>query len=134
MHTRTLQVRYTIATDKELKNVVISGDTYTSGSVDFTLKLDMSPLKPSTKYYYAFSACNGTVFSMVGQTKTAPRKYSSSLPFVGLSCSYHASVYVPHITLCLQHASHTSYRIAAPAVVCIRTQVNVPLLTQSHSS
>ena len=85
------KVIFTIATDKDLKNVVISGDTFTSAEVDYTVKLDMDPLLPNTVYYYAFSACGGSAKSSVGRTKTLPAAGLDATKFTiaTVSCAFY---------------------------------------------
>lgn len=68
----TLRLSYTVATDSALKHTVASGHMLTNADVDYTAKTIVSGLKPATKYYYQFSACAGSLKSLVGSTKTAP--------------------------------------------------------------
>lgn len=63
-------VKWVVATDKALSNIVASGDTTTNQTADWTVKIDVDQLQPSTTYWYAFAALGFT--SIVGRTKTAP--------------------------------------------------------------
>jgi alkaline phosphatase D len=50
-----------------------SAQAFTSWDVDFTVKFEVSNLKPDTQYFYAFSDCtNPKTTSPVGKTRTLP--------------------------------------------------------------
>ncbi|KAJ7046708.1 PhoD-like phosphatase-domain-containing protein [Mycena alexandri] len=50
-----------------------SGEAFTSWDVDFTVKFEVSGLKPDTQYFYVFSDCtNPSTVSPVGRTRTLP--------------------------------------------------------------
>lgn len=66
----TILVRWKVARDKDLQNIVASGTTSTDSSVDYTVHVDVMGLAPATYYYFAFEALGKS--SIVGRTKTAP--------------------------------------------------------------
>ncbi|KAF8212314.1 PhoD-like phosphatase-domain-containing protein [Mycena galopus ATCC 62051] len=50
-----------------------SGEGFTTYDVDFTVKFEVSNLKPDTQYFYFFSDCtNPNTISPVGKTRTLP--------------------------------------------------------------
>ncbi|KAJ7285916.1 PhoD-like phosphatase-domain-containing protein [Mycena rebaudengoi] len=52
---------------------VDSGEAFTSWDVDFTVKFEVSGLKPDTQYFYIFADCtNPSTVSPVGRTRTLP--------------------------------------------------------------
>ncbi|CBX99519.1 hypothetical protein IAQ61_005227 [Plenodomus lingam] len=65
-------VEYTVACDKDLKEVVDTGKVFTSSDVDFTIKVEAKNLEPYTTYYYQFNVCDSTNKSPMGRTKTTP--------------------------------------------------------------
>jgi alkaline phosphatase D len=54
----TLNVEWQISTTQDFKTVLQKGTVSTSSAADFTVKVDVSNLKPATSYYYRF-VCNG---------------------------------------------------------------------------
>ncbi|KAI9695421.1 MAG: hypothetical protein M1820_008606 [Bogoriella megaspora] len=82
-------VQYKVAEDKNLQNVVNSGQVYTSSDVDYTVKVEATGLQPYTQYYYQFNVCGSDKVSQLGRTKTTPNP-GDPLASVGLavySCS-----------------------------------------------
>ena len=69
-------VNWEIATDAAFKKNRQSGTITTSGDSDFTIKTNVTNLKPYTTYYYRFSYNKS--FSIVGQTKTLGNHYKSA--------------------------------------------------------
>lgn len=65
-----VSVEWIFATDKELQNVVKSGEIITGPDNDYTVKIDVDELTPNTVYYYGFKALNK--HSIIGRTKTLP--------------------------------------------------------------
>ncbi|KAF7363373.1 Alkaline phosphatase D [Mycena sanguinolenta] len=54
-------------------NPIDSAQAFTSYDVDFTVKFEVSNLKPDTPYFYVFSDCtNPNTISPVGKTRTLP--------------------------------------------------------------
>ena len=72
-------VNYQISTDTSFTNCVATGQTSTSGDIDYTVKVDATGLSPFTVYYYRFSVCNSNNYSPVGRTKTAPLPNDTSV-------------------------------------------------------
>ncbi|MFN8308357.1 MAG: alkaline phosphatase D family protein [Chitinophagales bacterium] len=83
----SILVNWQIATDLQFTNVVNYGKAYATDASEFTVKVDVCGLQPSTYYYYMFSA-NGKN-SIVGRTKTAPAANSNndSVRFAVVSCA-----------------------------------------------
>ncbi|MCW2606377.1 MAG: Alkaline phosphatase [Frankiales bacterium] len=86
-------VRWVVATDPGLEEVVASGSVTTSPTTDHTVKVDVGGLVPATTYWYGFVA-RGQV-SPVGRGRTAPAAGSSPdrLRFGLASCSNYAAGY-----------------------------------------
>nr|WP_241258682.1 alkaline phosphatase D family protein [Rhodococcus aetherivorans] len=80
-------VRWEIATDGDLRDVVASGSVTTSPASDHTVKVDATGLEPDTAYFYRFTA--GDAASPVGRTRTAPGPGAelNRLRFAVVSCS-----------------------------------------------
>jgi alkaline phosphatase D len=84
---RTVGVRWLIARDAQLRDVVLRGDTETSTERDFTVKVDAVGLLPGSSYYYRFFAENEA--SPIGRTRTLPVGATPRLRFAVASCSNH---------------------------------------------
>jgi alkaline phosphatase D len=84
-------VSFIVATDPALANVVLRGNTKTSPSRDYTVKVDAAGLQPGTTYYYRFTAEGAD--SPLGRTKTLPVGPTSRLRYAVVSCSNHAYGY-----------------------------------------
>eukprot|EP00898_Chlorokybus_atmophyticus_P000691 jgi/Chlat1/1622/Chrsp127S01885 len=67
-----VQATYVVSEDASLKTVAAKGSVYTSADVDWTLKVDVTGLKPYTKYYFQWHS-NGRS-SVIGETKTMPSR------------------------------------------------------------
>ncbi len=78
-------VKWRIATDTSMSNVVNSGSGYTDDFQDWTFKVDATGLLPDQCYYYDFEALNK--YSIRGRTFTAPTGDVDSLRFAVVSCS-----------------------------------------------
>lgn len=65
-------VNWEISTSSHFSNITNSGQTHTSGDVDYTVKIIADGLSPWTYYWYRFQSCDGAVVSDVGRTKTLP--------------------------------------------------------------
>lgn len=85
------EVAWVVARDAELADVVASGVTQTSESVDFTVRVDAAGLEPGTTYFYGFT-CAGQR-SPVGRTKTAPAGPTDRLRFALVSCAKYTAGY-----------------------------------------
>jgi alkaline phosphatase D len=64
------RVTWTVARDPRLTQVAARGEMETHGGRDFTVKVDVPGLVPSTTYYYQFAARGSQ--SPVGRTRTLP--------------------------------------------------------------
>lgn len=81
-----IPVKWFIATDTAMKNIVQSGIFTTSKSRDYTVKVDVDGLQPNTTYYYQFKVKQRS--SIIGRTKTAPiQKQANHLRFAVVSCN-----------------------------------------------
>jgi len=86
---RTVGVRWLVARDAQLRDVVLRGDAETSAERDFTVKIDAFGLSPGSTYYYRFFAENEA--SPIGRTRTLPVGATSHLRIAVASCSNHAA-------------------------------------------
>lgn len=84
-------VKWRIATDTAMTNVVDSGQVTTTNTIDFTVKVDVTGLNPNTFYYYEFESDG--LLSVIGRTKTAPVGDVDSLRFAVVSCASYAHGY-----------------------------------------
>ncbi len=85
-------VKWQVATDTAMMNVVAEGWATTDGELDFTIKVDVTGLSPYTTYYYDF--LHDQDYSLRGRTKTAPAGTGvDSLRFGVVSCSNFAHGY-----------------------------------------
>ena len=66
----SIPVRFVVARDPELRDVVATGAAQATAERDHTVKVDVGGLSPRTTYYYAFVALGRR--SAVGRTLTAP--------------------------------------------------------------
>ena len=80
-----LRVLWTVATDKDLKNVVAKGETFATKERDFTVKVDVRGLNAGQTYFYGFKALGRN--SAVGRTKSAPNVAVDQLKFAVISCA-----------------------------------------------
>ncbi len=78
-------VRWTLASNATLTQVVARGETRTGAARDFTVKVDVTGLAPATTYYYRFEALGGR--SVVGRTRTLPAAGARRLRVALASCS-----------------------------------------------
>jgi alkaline phosphatase D len=84
-------VKWQVATDTFMQNIVATGALDTDSSSAYTVKLLAKGLLPNTFYFYRFS-WNG-FYSPIGRTKTAPLNKVSDLKFGVVSCSNYQSGY-----------------------------------------
>lgn len=92
LNTEPIPVKWRVATDVELDNVVASGEFTTSSARDYTVKIDVTGLEAGTTYYYGFSALNAN--SLTGKTKTTPTADAvDHLKFGVVSCSNYQGGY-----------------------------------------
>ncbi len=82
--TAPVSVSWKIATDPQLTDIVGQGSTRTDERKDFTVKVDVTGLRPGTTYYYGFTALGRS--SLTGRTRTAPEN-ADRLKLAVVSCS-----------------------------------------------
>lgn len=80
-----ISVKWEMASDEGMKEIVKQGAVVTDSTRDYTVKVDVDGLSPSTFYYYQFEALG--VKSDVGRTKTASTDGDSETKFAIVSCS-----------------------------------------------
>jgi len=80
-----IKVRWSIARDPELQDLVAEGVAGTDVSVDYTVKIDAGNLEPGTTYYYQFRALGWD--SAIGRTRTLPRGRVDHLRIAFASCA-----------------------------------------------
>ena len=85
-----LQVNWEIALDNQFQQIIKTDKVLTSASQDFTVKVDVTGLKPDQRYFYRFIFGDKT--SPVGQTKTLPSS-TSKVSFAVCSCSNYPAGY-----------------------------------------
>lgn len=85
-----LDVIWEIANDEKFTQIVNAGKVQTAQAQDFTVKVDVSKLKPSHTYYYRFKF--GNVISPIGRTKTLPET-TTQVRFAVCSCSNYPAGY-----------------------------------------
>jgi alkaline phosphatase D len=84
-------VKWVIGKEENLSQVVQTGEISTNAAVDYTVKIDVKGLSPSTTYYYQFVSDTGK--SPVGRTKTTPSDTYENLQFAVVSCSNYSAGY-----------------------------------------
>jgi alkaline phosphatase D len=87
----TPDVRWLIATNPELTDVVGGGMVRTAAARDFTVKVDVAGLEPGRTYYYAFEV--GRDRSPTGRTRTAPAGEVARVRLASLCCSNYPAGY-----------------------------------------
>ena len=86
-----VQVKWRMATDTAMQNIIAQGITTTDTSKDYTVKVDVTGLQSNTYYYYEFEAMGR--YSQRGRTKTIPVGNVSSLRVAFMSCSNYSFGY-----------------------------------------
>lgn len=79
------QVQWQVALDKTFTHIVKSGAKLARADSDFTVKVDVTGLKPGQTYFYRFGFEN--VYSSVGRTRTLSESGLDQLSFAIVSCS-----------------------------------------------
>ncbi|WP_109852648.1 alkaline phosphatase D family protein [Aquimarina sp. AU58] len=89
----SVPVRWTIATDATMTQIVKQGQVITNQNKDYTVKIDVKNLDAFTTYYYQFEALG--IKSIIGKTRTAPAKEDlvNNLRFAVVSCSNYQNGY-----------------------------------------
>jgi alkaline phosphatase D len=80
-----IEVSWRVALDTNMTDVVTSGSFVTDQSRDYTVKVDVTGLNPSTCYYYDFEV--NASFSAVGRMLTADSGPNENVRFAVVSCS-----------------------------------------------
>lgn len=78
-------VRWIVARNRELSDVVKTGVFETNEGRDYTVKVDVTGLRPGAPYFYGFRA--GAAESAVGKTRTLPRGRTEELKIGVASCA-----------------------------------------------
>jgi alkaline phosphatase D len=78
-------VRWVVADDPKLARVVAGGEVQTGSERDYTVKVDVTGLRPATTYYYRFESGRGQ--SPIGRTRTLPARNVSRIRLGVVSCS-----------------------------------------------
>jgi alkaline phosphatase D len=80
-----IDVKWRIARDPGLTDIVASGSAQAEAEADFTLKVDVGSLEPATTYYYDFAALGAR--SPVGRTRTLPLGAAERARIAVLCCA-----------------------------------------------
>lgn len=78
-------VRWIVARNRELTDVVKTGVVETTEARDYTVKADVTGLRPGAPYFYGFRA--GAAESPVGKTRTLPQGQLDELKLAVVSCA-----------------------------------------------
>lgn len=78
-------VRWIVARNRELSDVVKTGVFETNEARDYTVKVDVTGLRPGAPYFYGFRAGDGA--SAVGKTRTLPNGRLNEVKFAVVSCA-----------------------------------------------
>jgi alkaline phosphatase D len=89
--TGPVEVRWQIASDERLTQIVARGTGAAAPERDFTVKVDAEGLQPGRTYYYAFDA--GGERSPVGRTRTLPAGGVERVRIAAVSCSNYPAGY-----------------------------------------
>jgi len=82
---KPIDVRWRIAADEQLRQIVSSGTAQAIADRDYTVKVDAGGLMPGATYYYQFDAAGEQ--SPIGRTRTFPAAGVESMRFALVSCS-----------------------------------------------
>jgi alkaline phosphatase D len=86
-------IRWEVATDPNLKNIVAKGTEIAIPELAHSVRVVVNKLKPNTWYWYRF--ISGTEESPIGRTRTAPQPGSdlSKFAFAFVSCQHYEQGY-----------------------------------------
>ena len=87
----SLPVRWLVARDPEMNEVLRHGIAWTDDWSDYTVKADVRGLEPGSSYYYCFEI--NSARSPVGRTRTLPVGTVAGARFAVVSCSNHPAGY-----------------------------------------
>jgi alkaline phosphatase D len=85
----SVPLKYELATDNAFTNVVKSGDANASPATGFTVKINLSGLKPGAEYFYRFTS--GFFKSGVGKTRTLPSMDAKQVKLAVFSCTLYSA-------------------------------------------
>jgi len=93
MPSENVEVRWQVASDPQMKQIVQRGTTVASPDLGHSVHVEVSGLEPNRPYYYQFK-CSGET-SPIGRTKTAPRFDATPerLRFAFASCQHYEAGY-----------------------------------------
>ncbi|MGD9979696.1 MAG: alkaline phosphatase [Hyphomonadaceae bacterium] len=83
--TGPVPVRWIVARNRELTDVVKTGVVETNDARDYTVKADVTGLRAGAPYFYGFRA--GSAESPIGKTRTLPRGELDELKLAVVSCA-----------------------------------------------
>jgi alkaline phosphatase D len=89
--TGPLDVRWRIASDEKLGQVVATGMASAAPQRDFTVKVDAGNLQPGRAYFYSFDVAGEQ--SPIGRTRTLPARGAERLRLASVSCSNYPAGY-----------------------------------------
>ena len=84
-----VSVDWEVSTDAAFRKVIRRGVATTTSARDFTVKVDVTGLRPNTEYHYRFRA--GEQVSSVGRTRTLPAGSVSDMVLAVASCSLYST-------------------------------------------
>ena len=87
----SLPVRWLVASDPDMREIVRHGIAWTDDWSDYTVKADVRGLSPASTFYYRFEIDD--VESVIGQTRTLPQGIAEQARFAVVSCSNHPAGY-----------------------------------------
>jgi len=102
-------VCWEVSEKSNFKKVVAQGKTLTDNTVDYTVKIDVTGLKPGKKYYYRFLADGAT--GPIGQTRTLPKGHVESVRFAVFSCSNFPAGYFHVYRLAAEQAEEIDFAL-----------------------
>lgn len=82
---RDVSVRWEMANDKAMRDIVVSGQMITDATKDYTVKVDVPGLMPGRVYFYRFIAAASV--SPIGRTKTLPGADVAQVKFAVFCCA-----------------------------------------------
>ena len=82
---KSVSVRWQLAEDPKMAQIIASGQTTTDSAKDFTVKVDADGLPAGSTLFYQFRANNSR--SPVGRTRTLPSGHVENAKFAVVSCS-----------------------------------------------
>jgi alkaline phosphatase D len=87
----SLPVRWLVASDASMKQVLRHGIVWTDAWSDYTVKADVRGLTPGSTYFYCFEINEAR--SPIGRTRTLPVGAVAAARFAVVSCSNHPAGY-----------------------------------------